>query len=176
MKRRTISYPEVKFLMVKNDVLNKVLDVTNCDEHLQLAKECMKESKLLYIVRFSSSNDIFYPSGDALLDFECLPVHETWEHVTLETKNHENFSCPSVILEMDRKIPLENIIGKFIGGDKACSKCNQSFNNPSGLKNHFKKCKASNKDIILECRICGKKTYSNFGLTNHMRSLHGVTS
>lgn len=164
------------FLVVKNDVLYKVLSVNDHDQHLKLANECMKESKLLYSVRFSDYNDVLYPSGDALLDFECLSVHETWEHVTLETKNHENFSCPSVVLEMDCKIPLDSIVGKFIGGDKTCSKCNQSFNNPSGLKNHSKKCKASNHDLILECRICGKKTYSNFGLTNHMRSLHGVTS
>ena len=158
-------------LIVKSTSVVKLIKFD--DSYHNILKQCINDNKLLYYVRVISKNDDIYAVTDALLDFDSLPIHETWQK-GISWPNKE-YRVPSIAYELDRTKPINKYVGCFIGSEMKCPNCGKTVASMSGLTLHTKTCKAkpmTSDGIIYTCKICNKKTISKFGLTNHIKSAH----
>jgi hypothetical protein len=167
-------YEHYRGLILNKSIISKIVEL-NDETYKDTLKLCIKENKQLYYVKIKTVEDILYADSDANLDSMSLPVHESW--VTGKPSNKE-WRPPDLYHEMDRDKPLTKMIGCIIGNDgMKCANCGKIMSSMSGYTLHAKTCKAkpiSTDGTVYACHICGKKTISSYGLTNHIKSAHQI--
>lgn len=165
MGRHKSDQLESRFLLInKNGVVTNIIDNR---------EEAEKHSGLVYSVKVQMNDDNEeIIMRDACLVMEFLPTHESWKTGAWPDKQ---YNVPSVIVELEIGMRLRDVMSKFLSGDMKCPKCGKSCSSMSGFTLHTKNCNATPKSengVIYSCSICGKKTISKFGLTNHMKAFH----
>jgi hypothetical protein len=160
-----------KGFVVNSTSITKIIDID--DEYSTVILNCLKDNRLLYYVPVKQRNDELWPVGHAFLDFDSMPEHETWLKGTAWPD--KEYKTPSIIYELDVNRPIMKYLGCFIDGEMKCPKCLRPLSSMSGYTLHVKSCKVkpvTTDGVIYTCLICGKKTVSKFGLSNHTRTAH----
>jgi len=161
---------EKRYLIVnKNGVISRIITKDDLGKHI---KQCLTTGDLIYSIKVIEKDDVYLTISDAGLEMDCLPVHSSWATGAWPDKQ---YAVPSVICEIEKMTRLDGLLNKFIFGNLKCPKCGKSCSSMSGYTLHTKNCKAepeSKNGIIYSCNICGKKTISKFGLTNHIKAYH----
>ena len=167
-------YEEFRGLILNKMIISKIIEL---DDHTykDVLKACLKDGKQLYYVKIKAVDDVLFADSDALLDSMSLPIHDSW--VTGKPSNKE-WRPPDLCYEMDRDKPLSKMLGCTISNDgMKCANCGKIMSSMSGFTLHTKTCKAkpiSTDGTVFACHICGKKTISSYGLTNHIKSAHQI--
>ena len=167
-------YEDYRGLVLNKVVITKIIEL-NDETYKDTLKSCIKENKILYYVKVKTIDGVLYADSDASLDSMSMPVHESW--ITGKPSNKE-WKPPCLCHEMDRTKPLSKMVGCIIGHDgMKCANCGKVVSSMSGYTLHMKTCKAkpiSTDGTVYACHICGKKTISSYGLTNHIKSAHQI--
>ena len=172
--KSNFKYEEFRGLILNKMIISKIIEL---DDHTykDVLKACLKDGKQLYYVKIKAVDDVLFADSDALLDSMSLPIHDSW--VTGKPSNKE-WRPPDLCYEMDRDKPLSKMLGCTIGNDgMKCANCGKIMSSMSGFTLHSKTCKAkpiSTDGTVFACHICGKKTISSYGLTNHIKSAHQI--
>ena len=155
---------DTKFLLTnKNGVITSIVKDRG---------EASKHNGLVYSVKVKPDGEDDIIIRDACLEMEFLPVHESWVKGAWPEKH---YNVPALIVEIEKGTKLSDLLNKFLAGDMKCPRCGKACSSMSGYTLHTKNCKVipkSENGVIYSCSICGKKTISKFGLTNHMKANH----
>lgn len=158
-------------LIVKTTSVVKIIEFD--DSYQNILKQCISDNRLLYYVGVVYRSGDLYAVTDALLDFDSMPMHETWQKgISWPDKE---YSIPNMAYELDKTKPINKYVGCFIDNEMKCPNCGKAIASMSGFTLHMKSCKIkpiTGDGVIYTCKICNKKTVSKFGLTNHMKSAH----
>ena len=161
---------EKRYLIVsKNGVISKIITK---DDLAKANQQALISGGLIYSISTIEKDGVDYVMSDAGLEMDCLPIHPSWNTGAWPDKQ---YTVPSLIYEIEKMTRLDSLPNKFVFGDLKCPKCGKLCSSLSGYTLHTKNCKveiASKDGIIYSCNICGKKTISKFGLTNHMKAYH----
>jgi DNA-directed RNA polymerase subunit RPC12/RpoP len=167
-------YEEYRGLILHKTTISKIIEFDD-QAYKDVLKACVKDGRPLYYVKIRAVDGVLYADSDANLDSMSLPIHESW--VTGRPSNKE-WRPPDLCYEMDREKPLSKMIGCAIGNDgMKCANCGKIMSSMSGYTLHAKTCRAkpiSTDGTVYACHICGKKTISSYGLTNHIKSAHQI--
>lgn len=162
-------YEDYDGIVLNKTAISKVIMVSNDDEYQELLKDCLKTKRLLYWVKVLVIDGDRLTINDPFLDYDSVPVNPTW------FDGEDNGQTYILSYEFQRNTRTGSLAGTFIDGVAKCPKCNKTLNSASGYTLHLKSCKArpvTENGVIYTCQVCGKKTISKFGLSNHMRSAH----
>lgn len=168
---REFNIDQYRGLIINNTSIIRLIKID--DTYRETLRTCIKDNRLLYYVKIRHYDDDVYADSIAMLDFDSMPMHETWAKGTQWPD--KEYKVPSLNYDIDRSKPLSKMVGCFIDGEMKCPKCSKPMSSMSGYTLHLKSCKAkpaTEDGVIYTCAICGKKTISKFGLTNHMRTAH----